>query len=181
MFEQFFTEDHQIYRKSVREWLDREIAPKIDEFESTELTPRWVFKRAGELGFLGAHFPEAHGGSGCDAWYTVVWTEELAKTGVAGTSMGLMVQSDMATPVISALGDDYHIEEFLKPALRGDKVAALGITEPGAGSDVACLRTTAVRDGDDYIVWCPVVGASSHKATSPKAYSGPVPLSGVTL
>ena len=152
MFDQFFTQDHEIYRKSVREWLDREIAPKIDEFEATELTPRWVFKRAGELGFLGARFPEAHGGSGCDAWYTVVWTEELAKTGVAGTAMGLMVQSDMATPVISALGSDYHIEAFLKPALRGDKVAALGITEPGAGSDVASLRTTAIRDGDDYIV-----------------------------
>ena len=152
MFDQFFTEEHQIYRRSVREWCDKEIVPNIEKFETEELTPRWVFKRAGELGFLGARFPEAHGGFGGDVWHTVVWTEELAKTGVAGTSMGLMVQSDMATPVISEIGNDYHIETYLKPALAGDMVAALGVTEPGAGSDVASVRTTAIRDGDDYVI-----------------------------
>ena len=152
MFEQFFTDEHQMYRRSVRDWCDKELVPNIEAFEAQRLTPRWVFERAGELGFLGAHFPEAHGGSGGDAWYTVVWTEELAKTGLAGSAMGLMVQSDMATPVISAIGSDYHIEEFLKPALAGKKVAALGVTEPGAGSDVASIRTTAVRDGDHYVV-----------------------------
>ncbi len=152
MFEDRFTEAHQIYRKAVRDWCDKEIAPRIEEFEENELTPREIFRSAGKLGFLGARFPEEHGGSGGDFWHTYVWCEELAKTGVAGTAMGLMVQSDMATPVISALGTDYHIEEFLKPALSGEKVAALGVTEPGAGSDVASLRTTAIRDGDDYIV-----------------------------
>ncbi len=152
MFDQFFTEEHQIYRQSVRAWCDKELTPNIEKFETQELTPAWVFKSAGEQGFLGARFPEEHGGLGGDVWHTVVWCEELAKTGIAGSAMGLMVQSDMATPIISAIGTEYHIERYLKPALAGDMVAALGVTEPGAGSDVASIRTTAIRDGDDYII-----------------------------
>ncbi len=152
MFDQYFTEEHQIYRRAVREWCDKEVTPRADEFEEAGITPREIYRRAGELGFLGARFPEEHGGSGGDIWHTVVWTEELARTGIAGTAMGLMVQSDMATPVISAIGSDYHVEEFLQPALRGEKIAALGVTEPNAGSDVASIRTTAVRDGDDYVI-----------------------------
>jgi len=152
MFKDRFTDEHHIFRQSVRDWCDREIAPRAEEFEANELTPRSIFEQAGRLGFLGAHHPETSGGSGCDFWYTVCWAEELAKTGVAGTAMGLLVQADMATPVISDLGTEEQIEEFLKPALAGDKIAALGITQPGAGSDVASIRTTARRDGDDYVI-----------------------------
>jgi citronellyl-CoA dehydrogenase len=152
MFEDRFTEDHRMFRKAVRDWCDREIVPRAEEFERNELTPREIFRRAGELGFLGARFDEAAGGSGGDFWFTVCWAEELARAGLAGTAMGLLVQSDMATPVIGALGTKAQIDEFLKPALTGEKIAALGVTEPGAGSDVAAIRTTARRDGDDYII-----------------------------
>lgn len=152
MFKSRFDQEHAMYRKSVREWCDKELVPNAERFEAEELTPRSVFKRAGELGFLGARFPEAHGGSGCDFWYTTIWVEELARTQLAGTAMSLMVQSDMATPVISKLGTPEQIEQFLKPALAGEKIAALGITEPGAGSDVASIRTTAVSDGDHYVI-----------------------------
>jgi citronellyl-CoA dehydrogenase len=152
MYASRFTEAHQIYRKAVRDWCERVIVPNAEAFERDELTPREVFKQAGQLGFLGARFPEACGGSGGDFWYTVCWAEELARTGLAGTTMGLLVQSDMATPVIGEIGTQAQIDEFLKPALAGDRIASLGVTEPGAGSDVASIRTTARRDGDDYII-----------------------------
>ena len=152
MYASRFTEAHQIYRKAVRDWCERVIVPNAEAFERDELTPREVFKQAGQLGFLGARFPESCGGSGGDFWYTVCWAEELARTGLAGTTMGLLVQSDMATPVIGEIGTQAQIDEFLKPALAGDRIASLGVTEPGAGSDVASIRTTARRDGDDYII-----------------------------
>jgi citronellyl-CoA dehydrogenase len=152
MFEERFTEEHRIFRKSVRDWVQKTIVPNAEKWEADELTPREVFHEAGQLGFLGARFPERCGGSGGDFWYTVIWTEELARSGLAGTAMGLLVQSDMATPVIGDLGTPEQIDEFLKPAIRGEKIAALGVTEPGAGSDVAHIRTTARRDGDDYVI-----------------------------
>jgi hypothetical protein len=109
MYASRFTEAHQIYRKAVRDWCERVIVPNAEAFERDELTPREVFKQAGQLGFLGARFPEACGGSGGDFWYTVCWAEELARTGLAGTTMGLLVQSDMATPVIGEIGTQAQI------------------------------------------------------------------------
>ncbi len=147
-----FSEEHQAFRKTVRTFVDKELAPHADEWERDELFPDWVFKRAGELGILGAHYAEEHGGFGGDYWFSVAKAEEFSRIGAAGVSMGLLVQSDMATPVIAELGTPEQIDEFLKPALRGERVAALGVTEPGAGSDVAGIRTTARRDGDDYVV-----------------------------
>src|SRR5690606_15237858 len=111
-----------------------------------------VFKRAGDLGILGAHYPVENGGAGGDYWFSVAKAEELVHSGLAGVSMGLLVQSDMATPVISDIGSKEQIEEFLKPALAGDKVAALGVSEPAAGSDVAGIRTVARKNGDDYVI-----------------------------
>lgn len=147
-----FTEEHEHFRKSIRAFAEKELAPNAEAWEEDELFPNWVFKRAGELGLLGAHFPEEHGGGGQDYWFSVVKGEELPRCRSAGVSMGLLVQSDMATPVISDLGTKEQIEEFLKPALAGDKVAALGVSEPAAGSDVAGIKTVAQRDGDDYVI-----------------------------
>jgi citronellyl-CoA dehydrogenase len=147
-----FTEDHQQFRKTVRAFAEKELSPHVEEWETDELFPNWVFKRAGELGILGAHFPEEHGGGGQDYWYSVTKAEELPRCKMAGVSMGLLVQSDMATPVISDIGTKEQIEEFLRPALAGDKIASLGVSEPAAGSDVAGIRTTARRDGDDYVL-----------------------------
>ena len=147
-----YTEEHQQFRKMVRNFAEKELKPYAEEWEKEECFPSSVFKRAGELGIHGAHYPEEHGGSGGDYWYSVVKAEELPRCASAGVTMGLLVQGDMATPVISDLGTPEQIEEFLKPALAGDKVAALGISEPAAGSDVAGILTTAKRDGDDYIL-----------------------------
>ena len=147
-----FKEEHQIFRQQVRSFVDNELAPKVDQWEEEKIFPNSVFKRAGDLGILGAHYPEDVGGGGGDFWMSVVKSEELARCGSAGVTMGLLVQADMATPVINDLGSREVKDEFLAPAIRGDKVAALGVSEPGAGSDVAGLRTTARNVGDDYVI-----------------------------
>jgi citronellyl-CoA dehydrogenase len=147
-----FTEEHQHFRKTVRQFAEKELAPHVEEWEKDEVFPNWVFKRAGELGILGAHYPEEIGGSGGDYWFSVAKSEELPRCLMGGVSMGLLVQSDMATPVIADLGTKEQIAEFLTPALRGDKVVALGVSEPNAGSDVAGIQTWAKKDGSDYII-----------------------------
>jgi citronellyl-CoA dehydrogenase len=147
-----FQEEHQIFRQQVRTFVENELVPNVDSWEKEKLFPNSVFKRAGELGILGAHYPEDVGGSGGDFWMSVVKSEELARCGSAGVTMGLLVQADMATPVIADLGSREVKDEFLAPAIRGDKVAALGVSEPGAGSDVAGLRTTARAVGDEYVI-----------------------------
>src|SRR4030088_1430198 len=125
-----FTEQHEQFRKTVRSFAEKELAPHLDEGEEHESPAREVMKRAGELGILGAHYPEEQGGAGGDFWFSVAKSEELVRGGMAGVTMGLLVQSDLATPVISDLGSKEQIEEFLKPALRGEKIAALGVSEP---------------------------------------------------
>lgn len=147
-----FGEEHDQFRKTVRGFAEKELAPNAEQWEADETFPNWVFKRAGELGILGAHFPEEHGGAGLDYWFSVAKAEELSHSRLAGVNMGLLVQSDMATPVISDIGSKEQIDEFLKPALAGDKIAALGVSEPAAGSDVAGIKTVARKDGDDYVI-----------------------------
>lgn len=148
----FFTDEHELFRKQVRNFAEKELAPNVDAWEEDELFPDWVFKKAGDLGILGAHYPEDVGGGGGDYWFSVAKSEELPRCGAAGVTMGLLVQSDMATPCIGDLGTREQKEEFLRPALAGDRIAALGVSEPGAGSDVAGIRTTAKRVGGDYVI-----------------------------
>lgn len=147
-----FTEEHELFRKQVRTFVDKELAPNADKWEEDELFPNWVFKRAGELGILGAHYPEDVGGGGGDYWFSVAKSEELPRCGAGGVAMGLLVQSDMATPCINELGTPEQKKEFLEPALHGDKIAALGVSEPGAGSDVSAIRTTAKKVGGDWVI-----------------------------
>jgi citronellyl-CoA dehydrogenase len=147
-----FGEEHAQFRATVRGFVEREIRPYSDQWEKDRLFPNELFQKAGELGILGAHFAEEHGGGGGDYWFSVAKAEEFPRGGSAGVSMGLLVQSDMATPVIADLGTAEQIEEFLKPALRGEKIAALGVSEPDAGSDVAGIRTVARRDGADFVI-----------------------------
>ena len=148
----FFGEEHEIFRKSVHTFLEQEVVPYVDEWERAELFPREIYKRCGELGFLGAHYPEDVGGSGGDWWYAAAWGEALVRGRCAGMAMALMVQSDMATPIIGELGTREQKDEFLAPALRGEKIAAIGVSEPGCGSDVASIRTTARRVEGDYVI-----------------------------
>ncbi|MEZ4256816.1 MAG: acyl-CoA dehydrogenase family protein [Polyangiales bacterium] len=147
-----FSEEHDLFRKQVAAFAEKELRPNVDAWEEDELFPDWVFKKAGELGILGAHYPEEVGGGGGDYWFSVAKSEELPKGGAAGVTMGLLVQSDMATPCIQDLGTREQKEEFLRPALEGTRIAALGVSEPGAGSDVAGIRTTAKKVGGDYVI-----------------------------
>jgi len=148
----FFTAEHEAFRTSVRKWVDRELAPHAVEWDRAGIFPAEVFKQAGELGFLGINHDPKYGGSGLDYWYVTAFCEALVYSRNAGVNMALLVQSQMATPIINELGTDEQKREFLEPALKGDRIAALGVSEPGMGSDVASLKTTARRDGDDYVI-----------------------------
>ena len=147
-----FTQEHEIFRKNVGNFVEQELAPHVIEWEEAGIFPRWVFEKMGELGFLGIRAPEEYGGSALDWWFTVVLVEELTRCRCAGVPMGLLVQTDMATPVIAEIGNEEQKKEFLEPAVKGEKIAALAVTESDAGSDVAGLRTTAKRDGDEYVI-----------------------------
>jgi acyl-CoA dehydrogenase len=147
-----FTDEHRAFRRTVRELCEKELAPHARAWDEEGAFPRELFRRFGELGLLGIRHPEAWGGSGLDYWYVVAYIEELARSRSSGLNMAMLVQGEMAIPVIADLGTDEQKREFLAPAIRGDKVAALAISEPDAGSDVAALRTSARRDGDDLVV-----------------------------
>ncbi len=141
----FFTEEHEMLRRSVREFVEKELAPHADEWEAEGLFPDWVFRRLGELGYLGLHFPEEYGGGGGDYFTNIVLMEELAKCGSFGVNTGVAVQIGMATPPILAFGTEEQKRKYLVPAIRGEKIACLGITEPEAGSDVASVKTFAEK------------------------------------
>ena len=150
--EPFFTEEHDMFRKTVRAFVESELAPHAEEWEEAGIFPREVFKKFGDQGLLGLKYDTSLGGMGLDYWFTVVFGEELVRSRIAGVNMALMVQSDMATPVIHDIGTEEQKQEFLVPAIKGDKIAALGVSEPGAGSDVASIRTVARKDGGDYVI-----------------------------
>jgi alkylation response protein AidB-like acyl-CoA dehydrogenase len=148
----WFKEEHEIFRKTVRRFVETELAPHADEWEEKKDFPNWVFKRAGELGFLGITYPEEVGGSGCDFFYKVAYIEELPRSRCGGVDLSLMVQGDIASPPIYILGNEEQKEDYLVPIIKGEKICALAVTEPNAGSDVAAIRTTAQKDGDDYVI-----------------------------
>ncbi|HVI96973.1 MAG TPA: acyl-CoA dehydrogenase family protein [Anaeromyxobacter sp.] len=147
-----FTEDHAAFRRTVREFCERELAPHARAWDEAGEFPRELFRRFGELGLLGIRHDPEYGGSGLDYWYVVAYAEELVRSRNAGLNMSMLVQGEMATPVIGELGTPEQKREFLAPALRGERIAALAISEPDAGSDVAAIKTTARRDGDDLVV-----------------------------
>jgi len=147
-----YTEEHAAFRASVRAFAEREIAPHAEEWDRAQAFPRELFRRAGAQGYLGVRFDPAYGGSGLDYWYTGILIEELMRGRNVGVVVSLMVQCEIATGVIHAFGSEALKREWLVPAIRGERVAALGITEPGAGSNVGGIRTTARRDGDTYVV-----------------------------
>jgi len=147
----YFTESHHILRQTVKRFVEREIKPYVDEWEEAEEFPRELYRKAAEVGLLGVPYPVEWSGFEADVFHEVVATEELIRSGSAGVAAGLN-SHHIALPPIVALGTQEQKERFIPPVLRGEKIAALGITEPGGGSDVAAIRTRAVRDGDYYIV-----------------------------
>ena len=148
----FFTPEHDALRATIRSFVERELQPHAEEWEREGNFPDWVFTKLGDAGLLGLSYPEEYGGSGGDYISTLVMKEEMARSGSGGVGMAVSVQSDMATPPILKFGTEEQKQEWLVPAIKGTKIACLGITEPNAGSDVANIETTAIRDGSDWIL-----------------------------
>jgi len=148
----YFNEEHELFRQSVKEFVQKEIMPFGDIWEEEQKVPRSLFEKLGEYGFLGINHSEDHGGSDADIFYTVAYLEELCKCGYAGVTAAISVHQYMATNHLAEAGSTELKERFLKPSIEGKMVGAIAISEPGAGSDVSALRTTAVRDGDEYII-----------------------------
>jgi len=151
MSEDYFTEEHRIFRAAVRKFVEQEIRPHIDRWEDEELFPVELYRRCAEEGFLGIGYPEAYGGTPCDRFMSIVYTEEMIRSGSVGLVAGLGSLS-IAMPPVLHLGTEEQKRRFLVPVIKGEKISALGITEPDAGSDVANIRTRAIRDGDHYVV-----------------------------
>jgi citronellyl-CoA dehydrogenase len=149
----YFTKEHEMVRKAIRDFVNKEINPYVDEWEEKGIAPlHEIFKKMGDLGFLGMRYDEKYGGEGLDYWYELVLLEEIGHIRCGGIPMAIAVQTNMATPAINEFGSEYLKEKYMKPAIKGDMVAAIAVTEPDAGSDVAALRTTATKSGDHYIL-----------------------------
>ncbi len=149
----YFNKDHEMVRKAVREFVDKEINPHMDEWEEKGEAPLHdLFKKMGDLGFLGIRYDPKYGGQGLDYWYDTVFLEELGRIQGFGIPMAIAVQSHMASPAIAEFGSEYLKETYLKPAISGEMVASIAVTEPGAGSDVSALQTTAKKEGDAYVL-----------------------------
>src|ERR671928_1159329 len=146
-----FTDEHEQLRESIRAFVLKELRPHAEEWEETTF-PDWVFRRMGELGLLGLSMPERYGGQGGDYFANLVLAEELSHSGSGGLAMGVAVHTDMATPPILEFGTEEQKQAYLAPAIRGEKISCLGITEPDAGSDVAGIKTRAVREGDEWVI-----------------------------
>ena len=148
-----FTQEHDAIRRTMQQFIKNEINPFVDEWERNEIYPaHQVFKKMGDLGLLGLCKPVEYGGAGLDYSYGMVMAEELGAINAGGVGMSIGVQTDMATPALARFGSDEMKREFLAPSIAGDYVACIGVSEPGAGSDVASIKTTARSDGDDYVI-----------------------------
>jgi alkylation response protein AidB-like acyl-CoA dehydrogenase len=147
-----FNETHETLRAEIRRYVEKELAPHAEAWEEAEYFPDSVFWEMGRLGYLGLRYPEEYGGSGLDYASAIVLAEELSRARTAGLGMAVAVHSEMATPPILKFGTEEQKQRFVVPAVKGQKIAALAITEPGAGSDVSGVRTRAVRDGEDWVI-----------------------------
>ncbi len=147
------THEHEELKRNLKRFIEDEINPHVDEWEAAEMFPAHeVFGKLGELGYLGLTKPEVYGGSGLDYSYSVIMAEALGHISCGALPMAIGVQTDMATPALARFGSQALCEEFLTPAISGKAVACIGVSEPHAGSDVSAIKTTARKDGDDYII-----------------------------
>ena len=149
----YFNKDHEMVRKAVREFVEKEINPNMEEWEARGQAPlHALFKKMGDLGFLGLRYDPKYGGQGLDYWYDTVFLEELGRINGSGIPVAIAVHTHMSTPAIAEYGSAYLKETYLKPAIAGEAVTAIAVTEPDAGSDVAAIKTTAQRQGDDFVI-----------------------------
>ncbi|MDC0186159.1 acyl-CoA dehydrogenase family protein [Gammaproteobacteria bacterium] len=148
-----WTEEHQSIREITAKFVDNEINPFVDQWEEDGIFPAHeLFKKLGNLGMLGISKPEQYGGLGLDYSYSLVFAEEMGRVQAAGVSTGIGVQTDMATPALAKFGSEELCNEFLVPAITGDAVFSIAVSEPSAGSDVASIKTSAEKNGDDYVI-----------------------------
>ena len=148
----YFTEEHQLFRASFRDFLHKEVVPHIEKWEKTGAIERFIWKKFGEMGFFGLNYPEAYGGMQLDLFYTVIFLEELQKIKSSGFAAAMWAHAYLAMTHLNAEGDDRIKQDYLAPSITGDKIGALCVTEPFGGSDVAGMRTTAIKSGDHYII-----------------------------
>ena len=148
-----YSHEHLEIQKTLRRYIDENINPHVDEWEAAEIFPAHeVFRDLGKLGLLGLCKPEAHGGAGLDYSYSMAMAEALGHIDCGGVPMAIGVQTDMATPALARFGSEELKAQFLAPAIAGEAVACIGVSEPGAGSDVAAIKSVARKDGDDYVI-----------------------------
>src|SRR5437667_11453134 len=145
-----FSDEHAMLRKSIRVFVEKEVAPHVRAWEDAGQIPRTFWRRLGALGFLGLEFPTEYGGGGGDFLSSVVLGEEMARCRSGGVAFSVLVHTDMSSPWLTRFGTGAQRQKYLPGIIRGETVCALGITEPGAGSDMAALATRAVRDGENY-------------------------------
>jgi len=148
----YFTEEHQLFRQSLKDFLQKEVVPHIDKWEETGTIDRFIWQKFGEMGFFGLATPEEEGGLGLDLFYTVVLLEELQKVNSGGFAAAIWAHVYLAMTHLSKNGNQYQKDTYLKPSVSGDLVGCLGVSEPFGGSDVAGMRTTAIKQGENYIV-----------------------------
>ena len=148
----FDTTEHKLFRETVRKFVEEELTPRAREFDQAGRIDKALYKTMGELGMLGLRFDPKWGGAGLDWTYTAIMFEEMARCDNAGVALGVSVQTDMATPSLHEFGSDELRERYLVPAIKGEMVAAVAVTEPDAGSDVSAIKTRGVRDGDTWVI-----------------------------
>src|SRR5271165_1126776 len=148
-----FTPEQHMFRQTIRRFVEEEINPYVNDWEEEGAFPaHTLFKKMGDLGFLGLTYPEEYGGLGLDFWYTVIFCEELGKAYCSGVPMGITVHTDMCTPALAQFGSEELKRRYLEPSIRGDYVGCIAVTEPDTGSDVAAIRTRAISDGDEWVI-----------------------------
>jgi len=152
MYSKYFTEEHNVFRESFRDFLKKEAVPHIERWEETGHIDREIFKKMGDMGYFGLYYPEAYGGMDLDFFYTVIFLEELQRINSGGFAAAMWVQAFLGAQHLLKEGDERIKQDYLVPTLTGDKIGCLCITEPFGGSDVAGMRTTAVKDGDHYVI-----------------------------
>jgi len=148
----YFTEEHRLFRDNLRRFVEQEIVPNAAPWEESGMVPREVLRQMGELGFLGIRYAEQYGGSNLDAVYSAILAEELGRSTYGGFTITVMVHTDMASPHLANFGTPEQLKRYLPPITRGEMISAVAVTEPDAGSDVAGIRTRAVRDGDHWVI-----------------------------
>jgi len=148
----YFTEEHQLFRKSLQDFLQKEVVPHIDKWEETGVIDRFIWKKFGDMGFFGIKYPEIYGGLDLDLFYTVILLEELQKINSGGFAAAIWAHIYLAMTHLNAEGDEAIKQKYLVPSISGDKIGCLCISEPFGGSDVAGMRTTAVKKGDTYVI-----------------------------